>query len=73
MIIIVIIIDNGDPCGQDQLVSGTDQWSQPLGALETLVATSGTAVMTSFLLAQRELKLLVLTTSSVICSVVWTS
>ena len=38
------IIDYENPCDQDQLVSGTDQWSLPLGALKTLVLTSSSVI-----------------------------
>ncbi|XP_041664707.1 oocyte zinc finger protein XlCOF20-like [Cheilinus undulatus] len=34
------------------MVSGTDQWLLPLGTLETLVATSSSVVMTTFLVLQ---------------------
>ena len=77
MIIIGIIIDYEDPCVQDQLVSGTDllvtttrgakdtgrdQWHN--GHDQLLTGTKGTKITGPDL---------VLTTSSVICSVDWTS
>ena len=59
MINIVIIIDYEDPCGQEQLVSGTapsdsDQWSLPLEAVSSIIYQSGLLNLTPFL---RELKI----------------